>query len=177
MINKVYEVIEAKNIFNIPYEKIEILIHPKSYIHSLIKFSNGLIKIIAHDTTMKIPIFNTINNDNDKKLNSKIVNFEILNNLNFNEVELNKYPMVKLMKYLSSKSSLFETIIVSANDKLVDLFLKNKIKFTDIQKELFKIINLKEFQKFKKKSPNKISEIKKLNDYVHLKILKKVYKT
>ena len=47
MINKVYEVIEAKNIFNIPYDKIEILIHPKSYIHSLIKFSNGLIKIIA----------------------------------------------------------------------------------------------------------------------------------
>ena len=177
MINKVYEVIEAKNIFNIPYDKIEILIHPKSYIHSLIKFSNGLIKIIAHDTTMKIPIFNTINNDNDKKLNSKIVNFEILNNLNFNKVDLNRYPMVKLMKHLSSKSSLFETVIVSANDKLVDLFLNNKIKFTDIQKELFKIINLKEFQKFKKKSPNKINEIKKLNDYVHLKILKKVYKT
>ena len=60
---------------------------------------------------------------------------------------------------------------------IVDLFLNNKIKFTDIQKELFKIINLKEFQKFKKKSPNKINEIKKLNDYVHLKILKKVYKT
>ena len=177
MINKVYEVIEAKNIFNIPYDKIEILIHPKSYIHSLIKFSNGLIKIIAHYTTMKIPIFNTINNDNDKKLNSKIVNFEILNNLNFNKVDLNRYPMVKLMKHLSSKSSLFETVIVSANDKLVDLFLNNKIKFTDIQKELFKIINLKEFQKFKKKSPNKINEIKKLNDYVHLKILKKVYKT
>ena len=177
MINKVYEVIEAKNIFNIPYDKIEILIHPKSYIHSLIKFSNGLIKIIAHDTTMKIPIFNTINNDNDKKLNSKIVNFEILNNLNFNKVDLNRYPMVKLMKHLSSKSSLFETVIVSANDKLVDLFLNNKIKFTDIQKELFKIINLKEFQKFKKKSPNKINEIKKLNHYVHLKILKKVYKT
>ena len=126
---------------------------------------------------MKIPIFNTINNDNDNKLNSKIVNFEILNNLNFNKVDLNRYPMVKLMKHLSNKSSLFETVIVSANDKLVDLFLNNKIKFTDIQKELFKIINLKEIKKFKKKSSNKINEIKKLNDYVHLKILKKVYKT
>ncbi len=177
MINKVYEVIEAKNIFNIPYNKIEILIHPKSYIHSLIKFNNGLIKIIAHDTTMKIPIFNTIYNNSDKKLKSKVINFKILNNLNLNKVDLIRYPMIKLMKHLSNRSSLFETIIVSANDKLVDLFLKNKIKFTDIQKELFKIINLKEFQKFKKKSPNKINEIKKLNHYVHLKILKKVYKT
>ena len=45
MMNKVFEVIEAKNIFNIPYKKIEILIHPKSYIHAIIKFKNGLIKI------------------------------------------------------------------------------------------------------------------------------------
>ena len=60
MINKVYEVIEAKNIFNLSYKKIKILIHPNSYIHALIKFNNGLIKLIAHDTTMKIPIFNSL---------------------------------------------------------------------------------------------------------------------
>ena len=60
MINKLYEVIEAKNIFNIPYNKIKILVHPKSYVHAIIKFKNGLIKIIAHDTTMEIPIFNSL---------------------------------------------------------------------------------------------------------------------
>ena len=136
-----------------------------------------MIKIIAHDTTMKIPIFNTIFNKSDKKLRSKVVNFEILNNLDFNKVDLIRYPMVKLLRYLPDKSSLFETILVSANDILVDLFLKNEIKFKDIQKELFKIINLKEFQKYKKKLPKEINEIKELNDYVHLKILKKVYKT
>ena len=64
LINKVYEVIEAKNIFNLPYEKIEILTHPKSYVHSLIKFKNGMIKIVAHDTTMRIPIFNTLYSNN-----------------------------------------------------------------------------------------------------------------
>ena len=85
--------------------------------------------------------------------------------------------MVKLLKHLPTKTSLFETVIVSANDKLVDLYLKNIIKFTDIQKELFKIIKFKEFKKYKKKTPKHIDEIKKLNDYVHLKILKKVYKT
>ena len=68
MINKIYEVIEAKNIFNISYKKIKILIHPKSYVHAILKFENGLTKIIAHDTTMRIPIFNTLYlNDTKKK--------------------------------------------------------------------------------------------------------------
>ena len=71
MINKVYEVIEAKNIFNLPYNKINILIHPNSYVHALLKFNNGLIKIVVHDTTMKIPIFNTLYNNSQKKLKLK----------------------------------------------------------------------------------------------------------
>ena len=71
MINKIYESIEAKNIFNIPYKKIEIIIHPKSYVHALIKFNSGPIKIIAHDTTMMIPIFNTLYLNSDKKIKSK----------------------------------------------------------------------------------------------------------
>ena len=71
MINKVYEVIEAKNIFNLPYNKINILIHPNSYVHALLKFNNGLIKIVVHDTTMKIPIFNTLYNNSLKKLKLK----------------------------------------------------------------------------------------------------------
>jgi len=98
MINKIYEVIEAKNIFNIPYKNIGILIHPKSYIHAILKFNNGLIKIVAHDTTMKIPIFNTIFFDRNKKLKSKKVNLKILNDLKFKKVNLKRYPMVKLFK-------------------------------------------------------------------------------
>ena len=47
LMNKVFEVIEAKNIFNIPYNKISILTHPKSYIHAIIKFKNGITKILA----------------------------------------------------------------------------------------------------------------------------------
>ena len=84
--------------------------------------------------------------------------------------------MIKLLKILPSKSSLFETVIVAANDTLVDLFLNKKIKFINIQKELFKILKLKEFNKFKKISPKKLEDVIKLNDYVRLKVLKKVYK-
>ena len=171
MINKVYEVIEARNLFNINYKKIKILIHPKSYVHAILKFDNGLTKIIAHDTTMKIPIFNTLYTNNDKKLKSKAIDINSLNNLNFKTIEFKRFPMVKLLNILPQKQSLFETVVVSANDTLVELFLKNKIKFTDIKKKLFMIINKKKFLKFKKRYPKKIHEIVELNNYVRLKTL------
>ena len=171
MINKVYEVIEARNIFNINYKSIEILIHPKSYVHAILKFDNGLIKIIAHDTTMKIPIFNTLYSNNDKKLKSKKIDINSLNNLDLKIVELKRFPIVKLLNFLPPKQSLFETVIVSANDTLVELFLNNKIKFTDIQKKLFKIINKKKYLKLRNKYPKKIKDIVELNNYVRLKTL------
>ena len=173
MINKIYESIEAKNIFNIPYKKIEIIIHPKSYVHALIKFNSGPIKIIAHDTTMMIPIFNTLYLNSDKKIKSKELDFKTLNNLRFTKVNFKKYPMIKLIKYLPENSSLYETVIVSANDTLVNLFLKKKIKYLNIQKELFKLILSKEFIKYKKIVPQNVHEIMKLNEYVRLKLIKK----
>jgi 1-deoxy-D-xylulose-5-phosphate reductoisomerase len=172
MINKVYEVIEAKNLFNIDYKKIKILIHPKSYIHAILKFNNGLTNIIAHDTTMKVPIFNTLFTESNRKLKTKDINVNILNNLNLDNVSSKRFPMIGLLKFLPNHHSLFETVIVSANDKLVELFLEEKIKFTDIQKKLFKLIRKKEFQKFKRKIPKNISDITNLNNYVRLKIKK-----
>ena len=176
MINKIYEVIEAKNIFNINYKNIKILLHPNSYVHAILKFKNGLIKLIAHDTTMKIPIFNTLYSNQCKKISTKELNVNILNNLKFNKPNAKRYPMIKLLKLLPVKNSLYETVIVSANDCLVELFLKEKIGFSNIQKELFKIIKSKEFISYKKKVPNKLEDILNLNNYVRLKLLKKVYK-
>ena len=176
MINKVFEVVEAKNIFNIPYKNIEILIHPKSYVHALIKFNSGLIKIIAHETSMKIPIFNSLFHNEPKILNSKKINIETLNNLNFQYPNLNQYPMLNILKLLPLKNSLYETVMVSANDTLVNLFLDQKIAFIDIQRELLKILKNNEFLKLRKIQPNRIGDIIKLNNYVRSKILKKVYK-
>ena len=176
MVNKVYEIIEAKKIFNIDYKKIKVLIHPNSYIHALLKFNNGLIKIIAHDTTMKIPIFNTLFFNTKKTINSKKININLLNDLNFNKVDNKRYPMINLLNLLPKDDSLYETVVVSANDTLVDLFLKKKINFTEIHKKLFDIIKMKEFVKLKRIKPNKISDILNLNQYVRLKTLKKVYK-
>jgi len=170
MINKVFEVIEARKVFDIEYQKIKILIHPKSYIHAILKFNNGLTNIIVHDTTMKVPIFNTLFLNDNRKLITNKININILNNLNLKNVNHTQFPMMKLLNLLPNNHSLFETVIVAANDKLVELFLNKKIHFMDIQKNLFKIIKKKEFQKFKKKLPINIKDITNLNDYVRLKI-------
>ena len=174
MINKVFEVMEARKIFDIGYKKIQILIHPKSYIHAILKFNNGLINIIVHDTTMKVPIFNTLFFKQNRKLKTNRIDINALNNLNLNYVSLKRYPIVKLLNFIPDNHSLFETIIVAANDKLVELYLNNKIKFTDIQKNLFKLIKNKELEKYKKKLPANIEDITKLNDYVRLKIEKNI---
>ncbi|MDC1496559.1 1-deoxy-D-xylulose-5-phosphate reductoisomerase [Pelagibacteraceae bacterium] len=171
MINKIYEVIEAKNIFNSSYKKIEILIHPNSYVHAILKFDTGLTKIIVHDTTMRVPIFNTLYSNDNKKLKSKKIDIDKLNNLNFKKINIKRYPMIRLLNLLPSKHSLFETVVVSANDTLVQLFLDNKIKFTDIQKKLFNVINKKQFLNYKNKSPKTVRDIVELNNYVRLKTL------
>ena len=179
LMNKIFEVIEAKNIFKIPYKKIRVLLHPKSYIHAILQFKNGITKIIAHDTTMEIPIFNSLH-DNKKFYNDTNfpqLNLNILNKLNFNYVDPVRYPVIKLLNILPKKNTLFETVIVSANDKLVELFLKKKISYTSIQKELLKLTNLQDLKKFKRVRPKTIKDILELNDYVRLKILKKVYKS
>ena len=77
MMNKVFEIIEAKKIFNLKYNQLEILVHPKSYLHAMVKFSNGLTKLLVHDTDMIIPIFNSIYDNNEKKINQKKLIFKL----------------------------------------------------------------------------------------------------
>ena len=60
LMNKVFEVIEAKNIFDLDIRKFKIIIHPKSYIHAIVHFKNGLVKFLDHDTNMTIPIMNSL---------------------------------------------------------------------------------------------------------------------
>tara|TARA_B100001063_G_scaffold244883_1_gene278910 strand:- start:2589 stop:3107 length:519 start_codon:yes stop_codon:yes gene_type:complete len=166
--NKVFEVIETHRIFNINYKKISILSHEKSYLHAIIEFKNGLIKFLAHDTDMKIPIFNSLYKD--KGIFSKKLNIDYMNNLNLKKINHKKFPVVKLLKNYPKKNSLFDTILISINDTLVSLFLKKKLSFVDISKKLIICSKFKEFQKYKKISPKNIEEITKLSKYVSLKV-------
>ncbi len=170
MMNKVFEVIETQRIFDLPRAKINILIHERSYIHAIVEFKNGLKKLLAHDTNMSIPIFNTVYEHENEYIGNKNLNLKNLNNLNFKHVDLKKFPLVKILKKVPEKNSLFETVLVSANDELVNLYLNKKISFNDLQKKLQNFMNLNEFAKLKKKKPRNINEIYNLNDYVRLKI-------
>jgi len=165
LMNKVFEIIEAKNIFKIPYSKLDIIIHPGSYIHAIIQFKNGMTKIIAHNTTMKIPIGNTLF-DNFEYKNNNFLDFKKLNKLNFQNVNKKKFPLVKILDLVPKKYSLFETLLVSADDYLVQLFLDNKIKYGDIQKNLLKIAKDKNFKMYKNIIPKSINDIFSLNKVV-----------
>ena len=95
-------------------------------------------------------------------VNSKKLDFKTLNNLDFRFAN-SKDPIIRILKMLPNNTSLFETILVSINDKFVDLFLNNKIKFTDISKKMNKMLNLYSLKKYKKIKPKNIEEIIKMN--------------
>ena len=169
MVNKVFEIIEAKKIFDISYKKLGILIHPKSYIHAILKFKNGITKIIVHDTNMKIPIFNSLYST-ENSLKSNQINLNVLNKLDLQKIDPKRFPIIRILDKLPDRSSLFETILVSINDKLVDLFLNNRIKFTDISKKMNNILGLNEFKKYKKIKVKKVNDIMSLNEKVDNKV-------
>ena len=170
MMNKVFEIIEAKKIFNLKYDQLDVLVHPASYIHAITKFNDGMIKIIAHDTNMTIPIFNSLYGSQIKKIKTNQLDIKKLNFLNFKKVDTKKFPSIKLIKKLKNKETSLETIIVLANDELVNLFLLKKINFTDIDIFLQKIINMKEFKNYSQRKPGSINSIISLNKKIRTKI-------
>ena len=168
MMNKVFELIEAQRIFNIKLNKLNILIHPKSYLHAIVKFNNGITKLLVHETNMSIPIFNSIY-ENEGYINSKEVNFKTLNNLDLSIPDKQKFPCLKIIDKISNEISLLETVLISANDELVRNFLNKKINFSNMYIILNKVLNLKEYKKLIRFKPKSVVEILKLDKQVRLK--------
>ena len=120
---------------------------------------------------MKIPIANSIyiGEKNQNFIKSKKINFKVLNSLDFQLVDIKKFPVLKLLKKITKKDSLFDTVLVSVNDELVNLFLKKEIKFLDISSKIWYLINSPLFSKFKRQNPKNLAQIEKLNEFVRLK--------
>ena len=148
-------------------EKLSILIHPKSYIHAILIFNNAMIKVIAHDTTMEIPIFNSLHQNYSESIyKNKIFNFKNLNGLNFVDPDYTKFPCLKLLKFIKVRNTYFEIILVSINDELVKKYLKDQISFITMQKNLLKLIKEPYFTKYYNRKPNNINDIKNMVDNV-----------
>ena len=171
LMNKVFEVIEVQRLFKIDPKRIKIIVQPSSYIHAIVKFTNGTIKLLAHEPNMKVPIFNSLYQNNPKyKINSKKVNFNNLSHLDFKPVDVHKFPIIKIIKKIDSKVSLFETAITVANDELVNLFIKKKISYLEISKFLNNFLKTKYVKSLKRKSPSNYSKIQQIKKFVRLKI-------
>jgi 1-deoxy-D-xylulose-5-phosphate reductoisomerase len=170
MMNKVFEIIEAKNIFNIPYEKISILTHPNSYVHAIIQFENGLTKMLIHETDMTIPIFNSIYQNKKKIYTNKDLNIELLNSLDFKKINKKIFPLINILKILPNKNSLYETALITINDFFVNKFLEGKISYNFMVKSIYKNANSHEFKKLRNIKVKNLTQIEKTIDNVRFKL-------
>ena len=169
--NKVFEVVEACRIFKFNPKKYRILIHPQSYVHSIIRYKNVLIKMILYNSDMTIPISNILYGKNNNFLNIKKIDIKTLNNLNFENVDLKQFPSIKLVNKCLKLGFQTSTIINASNEVLVDLFLSKKIGFLDIVETINKVIKDKDFKKYAKKKPRSINDIKITDNWSRLKTI------
>ena len=171
LMNKVFEVIEACRIFKFNKKKYRIMIHPQSYVHSIIRFKNGLIKMILYNTDMKIPISNTLYGRKNHVLNVKKIDARILSKLSFQNVNTKRFPSIKLINKCLNLGFLAPTIVNASNEVLVSLFLTKKIGFLKIVKTINKIFRDKDFKKHAKRKPKSIKDIQITDNWARLKTL------
>ena len=162
LVNKIFELIEAQKLFNIPNEKLDILIHPESLVHAIIKLKNGLTKFIYHETSMIIPLANAIF---EKKID--INDFfkskrKSITNLTFKSVDKEIFPIINLKKRLTEYPST-PIIINGSNEILVDHFLKKNIPFLSISKTIMSILNNRNYKKYAIRKPKNINQIKEID--------------
>ena len=176
LMNKIFEVIEANKLFAIPYNKLDILIHPQSLVHAIVEFKNGLTKFIYHDTSMIVPIANAIFDDHlyiKDFLKKKDKHFS--SSLSFEKVNISIFPSFKLLKRLDKYPST-PIIINAANDILVDQFLKKRIDFLSIFKLIMSIMSDSNYKKYAIRKPKNLNEIKIIDSWSRKTIFRKLSK-
>ena len=163
LMNKIFEFIEAKKIFNLTKNQISILIHPKSFLHAIVFMNGETIRILAHDTNMIIPISNALG-IKQSKINIKFKIKKLTDIANFKMIEPDKknFPLITTLKLLPNKDSYFETILITLNDELVDMYLNKKISYVSIHYNLLKFIKKPYFRKFYRSKPKNINNIKNM---------------
>lgn len=134
LMNKALEVIEVHALFKIPYEKIKVVIHPQSIVHSAVSFIDGNIIAQLGSTNMEIPIQYAIDYPNRKKLAVEDT-FNIFGqSWDFMEPDFTCFPLLKLGYEVGKLGHSYPTVFNAANEATVELFLNEKIKWSDIEK-------------------------------------------
>ena len=160
LMNKVLEVTEALKLFSFNLQKYEIIIHPDSLIHAIVKLKNGTSMYLHHEPDMKIPIANALLNDFNYKnfFQKKKQVFDQIENLNFRKVDKKRFPSVNLITAMNSRKS-SAIIINAANEIFVDEFLKNNINFNAIISNLKLVLKDKDYIKTSNLTANSLKKI------------------
>jgi 1-deoxy-D-xylulose-5-phosphate reductoisomerase len=145
--NKGLEVIEAKWLFNINLDNIEVIVHPQSIIHSLVQFTDGSVKAQLGLPDMKLPIQYALSFP--KRLASKFPRFSFADYpaFTFEKPDFNNFPCLSLAYLASKEGGNKPCVLNAANEVAVAKFLNGTIKFTDIPKIIDKALNAIPFSK------------------------------
>jgi 1-deoxy-D-xylulose-5-phosphate reductoisomerase len=142
LFNKGLEAIEAHWLFNIPYDKIEIIIHRQSIIHSMIEFVDGSIKAQLSTPDMHLPIqYALLYPDRTANDNIKPLSFKNMQTLTMEPVTYNDFPCLKLALEAAKKGSTYPAVLCAADEVAVDLFINRKIRFLQIAEIIEKTLN------------------------------------
>tara|TARA_A100001015_G_scaffold302013_1_gene389689 strand:+ start:1122 stop:2264 length:1143 start_codon:yes stop_codon:yes gene_type:complete len=143
LVNKCLELIEAHYLFDIPFNKMDILIHPEALVHSIVEFDNYITQFNLFQNDMSIPILNFLCKSKTKyKFNDNKYSIKRYSNLNFNEVKDDIFPIYKFFNKINKKKP--ENLIKFniGNEFAVNLYKYNKIKYTDIYRIIKKVTSL-----------------------------------
>lgn len=132
MMNKGLEVIEAFWLFQLSKEKIEVIVHPQSIIHSMVEFSDGSIKAQLSTPDMKLPILYALSYPERYNYLGVLTDFKKISQLTFFEPDFDKFVCLKIAYDAIEEGGTAPCILNAANEVAVDYFLKNRIKFSEI---------------------------------------------
>lgn len=141
MMNKGLEVIEAFWLFNLTKEKIEVLVHPQSVIHSMVEFCDGSIKAQLSLPDMKLPILYAITFPERYYFDIVKTDFKKINQLTFFEPDFDKFECLKIAYEVIEEGGTAPCILNAANEVAVEKFLSGKIKFTRISEIINDALN------------------------------------
>jgi len=169
MMNKGFEVIEAFWLFNIDINKIEIVVHPQSIIHSMIEFIDGSIKAQLSVPDMRLPIQYAFSYPERYELKNSIQNdFSQLRRIDFEPVDLDKFKCIKLAYDAIKLGGTYPVVLNVANDVAVNLFLNDKISFLKISETIMKV--MEKHSSINKPNINDIREVTKWTENFILNI-------
>lgn len=137
LVNKAFEVIEAKWLYNAPFDKIDVIIHRESIIHSMVEFNDGGVIAQLSYPTMELPIALALSYpDRLPNPELKSLNFSELATLSFSQPDYKRFPCLKLVVDAGKKGGLYPAVANGANDTAVDLFLKGKISYNGVYESI-----------------------------------------